>query len=68
MEHLLLSSRKLYTTEVIMFYVAQLQPHNIEVEVIYTCATEQQAIDECERTNAHLAEAGIPGEYYFFVL
>ncbi len=51
-----------------MFYVAQLQPDTDTVEVIYTCTSEQQAIDECERTNAHLADAGIPGEYYFFVL
>jgi hypothetical protein len=51
-----------------MFYVAQLQPNTNEVEVIYTCATEKQAQDECDRTNSHLAEAGIPGEYYFFVL
>jgi hypothetical protein len=50
------------------FFVAQFQPHTQEVEVLYTCATEQQAIDECERTNAHLAEAGIPGDYYLFVL
>jgi hypothetical protein len=51
-----------------MFYVAQLQPDTNTVEVIYTCTSEQQAIDECDRTNAHLAEAGIPGDYYFFVL
>lgn len=50
------------------FFVAQFQPTTQEVEVLYTCATEQQAIDECERTNAHLAEAGIPGDYYLFVL
>lgn len=50
-----------------MFYVAQLQPSG-EVEVIYTCVSEQQAIDECERTNAHFDEAGIPGDYYYFVL
>ena len=50
------------------YYVAQFQPHTEQVEIIYTCTTEQQAIDECERTNAHLAEAGIPGDYYFFVL
>jgi hypothetical protein len=51
-----------------MFYVCQHQPNTDTVEVIYTCNTEQQAINECERTNAHFAEAGIPGEYYFFVL
>jgi hypothetical protein len=51
-----------------MFYVAQFQPHNDQVEVIYTCTSEQQAIDECERTNAHLAAAGVPSDYYFFVL
>ena len=54
--------------EQMTFFVAQLQPDTDTVEVIYTCNTEQQAIDECERTNAHLAEAGIPGDYYFFVL
>jgi hypothetical protein len=54
--------------EQMSFFVAQFQPHTEEVEVLYTCATEQQAIDECERTNAHLAEAGIPGDYYLFVL
>jgi hypothetical protein len=51
-----------------MFYVAQFQPHTETVEIIYTCTSEEQAIAECERTNAHLAEAGIPGDYYFFVL
>lgn len=50
-----------------MFFVCQRQPSG-EVEVIYTCITEQQAENECERTNAHFAEAGIPGDYYFFVL
>ncbi len=51
-----------------MFFVCQQQPDTDTVEVIYTCTSEQQAIDECERTNAHLAEAGILGEYHFFVL
>jgi len=51
-----------------MYYVAQFQPHTEQVEIIYTCQTEEQAINECERTNAHLAEAGIPGDYYYFVL
>lgn len=51
-----------------MFYVAQFQPDTNTVEVIYTCATQAQAEAECERTNAHFAEAGIPGDYYFFVL
>ncbi len=51
-----------------MFYVAQFQPHTETVEIIYTCTSEEQAIAECERTNAHLADAGIPGDYYFFVL
>ncbi len=50
------------------FFVCQLQPHNNEVEVIYTCTSEQQAINACDMQNAHLADAGIPGEYYFFVL
>ncbi len=51
-----------------MFYVAQFQPHTETVEIIYTCTSEEQAQDECDRTNAHMAERGIPGEYYFFVL
>jgi hypothetical protein len=51
-----------------LFYVAQFQPDTETVEVIYTCTSEEQAVAECERTNAHLAEAGIPGDYYFFVL
>lgn len=50
-----------------MFYVCQLQPSG-EVEVIYTTPTEEAAINECERTNAHFDEAGIPGDYYYFVL
>ena len=51
-----------------MFFVAQFQPHIDEVEVLWQCTSEQQAIDECERTNSNLAAAGIPGEYHFFVL
>lgn len=51
-----------------MFYVAQFQPHTDSVEIIYTCTTEQQAEDECERQNAHFADAGIPSDYYYFVL
>jgi hypothetical protein len=51
-----------------MFYVAQFQPHTEEVEVLWNCTTEQQAQDECDRMNSHLADAGIPGEYYAFVL
>jgi hypothetical protein len=51
-----------------MFYVAQFQPHTEEVEVLWNCTTEQQAQDECDRMNSNLAAAGIPGEYYAFVL
>ena len=51
-----------------MFYVAQLQPDTETVEVIYSTPDEEAAISECERTNAHFAEAGIPGDYYYFVL
>jgi hypothetical protein len=51
-----------------MFYVAQFQPHTETVEIIYTCTSEEQAQSECERQNSHFADAGIPGEYYFFVL
>ena len=51
-----------------MFYVAQFQPHTETVEIIYTCTSEEQAEAECERQNSHFADAGIPGEYYYFVL
>ena len=50
------------------YYVAQHQPDTDTVEVIYTCVSEKQAQAECDRQNAHFAEAGIPGDYYFFVL
>jgi hypothetical protein len=51
-----------------LFFVCQLQPDTETIEVIYQCTSEQQAIDECERTNSNLTAAGIPGEYHFFVL
>ena len=51
-----------------MFYVAQFQPHTEQVEVLWECISEQQAQDECDRINSGLADAGIPGEYYAFVL
>ena len=51
-----------------MFYVAQFQPDTETVEIIYTCTTEKQAQDECDRTNSHMADAGIPSDYYYFVL
>lgn len=51
-----------------MFYVAQFQPDTETVEVIYTCTTEKQAQDACDRQNSHFADAGIPSDYYFFVL
>ena len=50
------------------FFVAQHQPHNDEVEVLYTCTSEQQAEDACDMLNANLAAAGIPSTYYAFVL
>jgi hypothetical protein len=51
-----------------MFFVCQQQPDTETVEVIYTCTSEQQAQDECDRINSNLAAAGIPGDYYAFVL
>jgi hypothetical protein len=51
-----------------MFFVAQRQPHNDEVEILWECTSEQQAEDACERLNSNLALAGIPGEYYAYVL
>ena len=51
-----------------MFYVAQYQPHTEEVEVLWDCASEQQAQDECDRMNSHLAAVGIPADYHAFVL
>ena len=50
------------------FYIAQLQMHTEEVEILWECVSEQQAEDECDRINSHLADAGIPGNYYAFVL
>ena len=51
-----------------MFYIAQFQPHNNEVEVLWTCNSEQQAQNECDRMNSNLANAGIPSDYYAFIL
>jgi hypothetical protein len=51
-----------------VFYVAQFQPDTETVEVIYTCTSEQQAQDACDMQNSHFADAGIPGDYYYFVL
>jgi len=50
------------------YFVAQLQPHTDEVEILWECTTERQAEDECDRINSHLADAGIPGNFYAFVL
>jgi hypothetical protein len=50
------------------FFVAQRQPHNDEVEILWECTSEQQADDACDRLNSNLALAGIPGEYYAYVL
>ncbi len=50
------------------FFVAQRQPHNDEVEILWECTSEVQADDACERLNSNLALAGIPGEYYAYVL
>jgi hypothetical protein len=49
-------------------YVAQLQPHTDEVEILWACTSYQQAEDECDRINSNLAYAGIPGTYYAYVL
>lgn len=49
-------------------YVAQRQPHTEEVEILWECRTYQQAEDECDRINSHLADAGIPGTYYAYVI
>ena len=51
-----------------MFYVAQFQPHTKQVEVLWECTSEEQAQDACDRMNSNLADAGIPGDYYAFVL
>jgi hypothetical protein len=51
-----------------MFFVAQKQIHNDEVEILWECTSEVQADNEVERINSHLADAGIPGEYYAFVM
>ena len=50
------------------FFVAQRQPHNDEVEILWTCQSEQQAEDACDRLNSNLALAGVPGDYYAYVL
>jgi hypothetical protein len=50
-----------------LFYICQQQPSG-EVEVIYSTPNEETAISECDRTNANLAAAGIPGDYHFFIL
>jgi len=49
-----------------MFYIYQRQPHNDQVELLYECVSEAQAQDECDRVNSHLADYGIPGEYYLY--
>ena len=51
-----------------MIFIAQRQPHNDKVEILWTCTSEEQAEDECDRINSSLALAGIPGEYYAYVL
>ena len=50
------------------YYVAQLQPHNDEVEVLYFCTSEEQAEDACDMLNASLDAAGIPSTYHAYVL
>lgn len=50
------------------FFVAQRQPHNDEVEILWECYNEEQAECECERINANLALMGIPGDYYAYVM
>ncbi len=51
-----------------MFYVAQFQPHINEVEILWTCNSEEQAQSEVDRMNSNLADAGIPSTYYAFIL
>jgi hypothetical protein len=51
-----------------VFYVAQFQPHTEQVEVLWECTSEEQAQDAVDRMNSNLADAGIPGDYYAFVL
>jgi hypothetical protein len=51
-----------------MFYVAQLQMHTDEVEVLYVCTSEEQAEDACDMLNANLDAAGIPSTYHAYVL
>ena len=50
------------------FYIAQQQIDTEEVEILWECASEEQAIDECDRINSSLAGYGIPGNYWAFVL
>ena len=50
-----------------MFYVAQKQIDTNEVEILWECVTETQAQDEVDRINSHLADYGIPGEFYAYV-
>jgi hypothetical protein len=48
--------------------IAQYQPHTDKVEILWECSSYQQAEDECDRINSNLAAAGIPGDYYAFIL
>ncbi len=50
------------------YYIAQRQPNTEEVEILWTCTSGRQAENECERINSSLALAGIPGDYYAFVI
>jgi len=50
------------------FYIAQFQPHTEQVEVLWECTSEEQAQSEVDRMNSHLADAGIPSDYYAFIL
>jgi hypothetical protein len=54
--------------EQMSFYIAQQQIDTEEVEILWECASEEQAIDECDRINSSLAGYGIPGNYWAFVL
>jgi hypothetical protein len=51
-----------------MFYIAQFQPHTEQVEVLWECTSEEQAQSEVDRMNSNLADAGIPSDYYAFIL
>lgn len=50
------------------FYIAQRQPHNDEVEILWVCNSEEQAEDSCYMLNSTLDQMGIPGEYHAYIV